>query len=104
MTSTLETIAEARGGSASANQILFKWLQAKGLIAVTTTTKEWRLKEYLKTDRLCDLTEEEVNQIEQSTDGAHYRFLVFSFSLVHYAALPDQSNIVQKLGSFIDDC
>ncbi|KAL5531777.1 hypothetical protein ACEPAF_5339 [Sanghuangporus sanghuang] len=80
----LDSIAKARGDSVTPNQILFKWLEAKGTIAVTTSTKDWRLKEYLETDNLSDLSQEEIDKIEQSTGGVHYRF--------------------EKLGSFIDEC
>ncbi|KAL5512451.1 hypothetical protein ACEPAG_3104 [Sanghuangporus baumii] len=82
--SVLDSMAKARGESVTPNQILFKWLEAKGTIAVTTSTKDWRLKEYLETDNLNDLSQEEIGKIEHSTGGMHYRF--------------------EKLGSFIDEC
>ncbi|KAL5504511.1 hypothetical protein ACEPAH_7172 [Sanghuangporus vaninii] len=72
--SVLESIAEARGGAVTSNQLLFKWIESKNIIAVTTSTKEWRLKEYLDVDNIVDLTQDEINAIEQSTEGVHYPF------------------------------
>ncbi|OCB90957.1 Aldo/keto reductase [Sanghuangporus baumii] len=64
----------ARGGTVTSNQLLFKWIESKNIIAVTKSTKEWRLKEYLDVENIVDLTQDEINAIEQSTDGVHYRF------------------------------
>ncbi|KAL5512515.1 hypothetical protein ACEPAG_3168 [Sanghuangporus baumii] len=72
--SVLESIAEARGGTVTLNQLLFKWIESKNIIAVTTSTKEWHLKEYLDVENIADLTQDEINAIEQSTEGVHYRF------------------------------
>ncbi|KAL5531841.1 hypothetical protein ACEPAF_5404 [Sanghuangporus sanghuang] len=65
---------EARGGTVTSNQLLFKWIESKNIIAVTTSTKEWRLKEYLDVENIVGLTQDEINAIEQSTDGVHYQF------------------------------
>ncbi|KAL5483054.1 hypothetical protein ACEPAI_8283 [Sanghuangporus weigelae] len=72
--SVLESIAEAHSRTVTLNQLLFKWIESKNIIAVTTSTKEWRLKEYLDVENISDLTQDEINAIEQSTEGLHYRF------------------------------
>ncbi|KAL5512450.1 hypothetical protein ACEPAG_3103 [Sanghuangporus baumii] len=72
--SVLESIAKGRGEAATPNQLLFKWIESKNMIAVTTSTKEWRLKEYLDAESIPDLSENEINAIDQSAEGTHYRF------------------------------
>ncbi|PAV17568.1 Aldo keto reductase [Pyrrhoderma noxium] len=76
--STLTTIGSTRG-SATPNQILLKWLQSQGVIAVTTSSKESRLKEYLDAENLAELSEEELDTIRKSIGGVHFRaFASFS--------------------------
>ncbi|KAL5482974.1 hypothetical protein ACEPAI_9569 [Sanghuangporus weigelae] len=70
---TLDKLAQARGPTVSQNQILFKWLEAQQVIAVTTSNKESRLKENLSTESLPDLTVEDMKAIEDAVGGAHYR-------------------------------
>lgn len=72
----LEDIAKARGTSVTPNQLLFKWLESKNIIAVTTSSKEWRMKEYIETEKVMDLTQGEIDAIERATGGTHYRFFV----------------------------
>lgn len=74
--SKLSALASARGTSVTQNQILLKWLEAKGVIAVTTSSKESRLKEYLEAERLPPLSEEELTEIEKAVGGAHFRAFV----------------------------
>ncbi|EJD08332.1 Aldo/keto reductase [Fomitiporia mediterranea MF3/22] len=73
--SILDEIARKRGDTVTQNQILFKWLEAKEIIAVTTSTKESRLMEYLETEQVKDLTPEEVEVIDNSA-GIYHRFAV----------------------------
>ncbi|KAL5524864.1 hypothetical protein ACEPAF_10010 [Sanghuangporus sanghuang] len=70
---TLDKLAQARGPTVSQNQILFKWLEAQQVIAVTTSNKESRLKENLSTEKLPDMAEEDMKAIEDAVGGAHYR-------------------------------
>ena len=73
--STLTTIGSTRG-SATPNQILLKWLQSQGVIAVTTSSKESRLKEYIDAENLAELSEEELDTIRKSIGGVHFRAFV----------------------------
>ncbi|VDC04226.1 unnamed protein product [Peniophora sp. CBMAI 1063] len=57
-------IAERIGGSAA--QVLFKWALAKRVVIITTSEREERLKEYLATFKLPDLTDEEIAEIEKA--------------------------------------
>ena len=77
---TLDNLAQARGPSVSQNQILFKWLEAQQAIAVTTSSKESRLKENLATENLQDLTVEDMKAIEDAVGGTHYRAFAVSFA------------------------
>lgn len=58
------------------SQALLKWLKAQGIIAITTSTKEERIKEYLATDSLPDLSAEEVKEITNVTGGIQHRTFV----------------------------
>ncbi|KZV97036.1 Aldo/keto reductase [Exidia glandulosa HHB12029] len=61
------------GGSATQGQILIKWLHAKGIVALTTTSKESRMKEIRATETLPDLTADEVKAIDKAGSGQHHR-------------------------------
>ncbi|TFY80230.1 hypothetical protein EWM64_g3783 [Hericium alpestre] len=60
----LKSISKRIGGTPA--QVIFKWLLAKGIVVVTQSTKEHRVKEYLATVDLPDLTEEEIAAIEEA--------------------------------------
>jgi len=47
-------------------QVIFAWLKSKGVVIVTTTTKQERLKEYLDVAGLPDLTDAEIESIEEA--------------------------------------
>lgn len=72
----LDKIAKERNIPATQNQLLFKWLEAKKIVAVTTSNKGWRMKEYLDTENIKDLTQVEIRKIEEAVGGVHYRFYV----------------------------
>jgi len=69
--------AEEAGYAVSQNQVLLKWLQQLGVIAVTTSTKESRLKEYVATEALPALTETEAWELQAAIEGVHYRSFMF---------------------------
>lgn len=54
-------------------QIVMRWLEAKGGVAVTTTTKEERLQEYLSAYDGEGLTGEEVGEIDEAGAKLHFR-------------------------------
>jgi len=80
--SVLDEVAAARskdGKKVTQDQILFKWLQAKNILAVTTSSNATRLDGYLATEKLPNLTEEEITAIDSSVGNANFRaFPMFS--------------------------
>ncbi|PCH37781.1 oxidoreductase [Wolfiporia cocos MD-104 SS10] len=54
------------GKQVSPGQVLHLWLRARGIVAVTTSTKEERIKEYISTAELPDLTEDEMKAIDEA--------------------------------------
>ncbi|KZT37972.1 Aldo/keto reductase [Sistotremastrum suecicum HHB10207 ss-3] len=54
-------------------QVLLKWLEAKDLIILTTTSKWERLQEYLAAASLPPLTSEEVQAIDDAGSQVHFR-------------------------------
>ena len=72
----LDELAKARGTQVTQNQILLKFLQKKGILAVTTSNKESRVKEYLEAESLPDLTDEEEQAILDASGTYHLRAAV----------------------------
>lgn len=66
----LERIAKKHGVSES--QVLLKWHQKNGVLAVTTTTNEDRIADYIKAPSL-QLTDEEVQEISSVGRTHHFR-------------------------------
>ncbi|KAJ6470063.1 oxidoreductase [Mycena vitilis] len=56
-------------------QVLFKWLLQKGAIVVTTSSKEARIREYLETPSIPDLTAEESQAIDDAGAKLHKRIV-----------------------------
>ncbi|KAJ7588558.1 NADP-dependent oxidoreductase domain-containing protein [Mycena floridula] len=75
----VEAIIKRVGRSATASQILAKWVLAKGAVVVTTSNKEERIKEYIATEQVPDLTPHEVTAIDEagSQDPTEPRVLAF---------------------------
>lgn len=72
----LTKLASARGPEVTHNQVLMKWILNKGVFVVTTSTKESRIKEYVATDDVKDLTDKEMEELKQAVGGAHFRSFV----------------------------
>lgn len=72
----LTRLASARGPGVTHNQVLMKWILKKGVFVVTTSTKESRIKEYVGTDDIEDLTDEEMGELKRAVGGAHFRSFV----------------------------
>jgi len=57
--------ASARAGSpVSTTQVLLKLAQQQGAVVITTSGKEWRMKEQLAAGGIADLTGEEVAELK----------------------------------------
>ncbi|KAF9242140.1 NADP-dependent oxidoreductase domain-containing protein [Melanogaster broomeanus] len=63
-------LQSTRGSPVSDSQVLIKWLKQNDVLVVTTSSKAERLRNYIDTENVPDLTEEEMNLIE--TTGATF--------------------------------
>ncbi|KAJ7666231.1 oxidoreductase [Mycena polygramma] len=70
-----ERLGKTFGKPVTLGQVLFKWLLQKGAIVVTTSSKEARIKEYLETPSIPDLTAEEVQAIDDAGAKLHKRIV-----------------------------
>ncbi|PCH37783.1 Aldo/keto reductase [Wolfiporia cocos MD-104 SS10] len=61
-----ERLSKDTGKQVSLGQILHLWLRARGIVAITTSTKEERIKEYVATAELPDLTGDELRAIDEA--------------------------------------
>lgn len=72
---TLIRIASAlttrSGSSTEPTQVLLKWVRQLGAVVVTTSGKDWRMKQQLTV--VPDLTEEEMEDIEREGAKQHCR-------------------------------
>ena len=80
LTQVLDELAGKRGPM-SRNQILLKWLEAQDIIAITTSSKEFRLKENLETELFQNLSADDMKMIEQAVGDAYFRAFVRSSSV-----------------------
>ncbi|KLO09864.1 Aldo/keto reductase [Schizopora paradoxa] len=72
----LEKLAAARsdaGKKVTHDQILFKWLQAKNILAVTTSSNAARLDGYVASENLSELSEEEQKLIESAVGTVTFK-------------------------------
>ncbi|OJA07904.1 hypothetical protein AZE42_02750 [Rhizopogon vesiculosus] len=63
-----------RGSPVSDGQVLNKWLQQNGVLVVTTSSKAERIREYLDTQNVPELTADELALIETTGGQLHKRF------------------------------
>ncbi|KAJ8586099.1 Aldo/keto reductase [Rhizopogon salebrosus TDB-379] len=63
-----------RGSPVSDGQVLNKWLQQNGVLVVTTSSKAERIREYLDTQSVPELTADEIALIETTGGKLHKRF------------------------------
>ncbi|KAN0079917.1 NADP-dependent oxidoreductase domain containing protein [Tylopilus felleus] len=66
-------LEKTRGSPVSDRQVLIKWLQQKGMLVVTTSSKAERIREYLDTENVPELTPEELQLIETTGTKIHRR-------------------------------
>jgi diketogulonate reductase-like aldo/keto reductase len=67
----LSKIAQ-RLGTDEAN-VLLKWTVQNGVVAITTSSNEGRIKKMAGVDKLDDLTKEELEEIDRAGRGVHFR-------------------------------
>ncbi|KAL0570812.1 hypothetical protein V5O48_011148 [Marasmius crinis-equi] len=68
-----ERLSKEAGKTVTPGHVLTKWQIQKGVIVVTTSSKESRIKETLDIPTLPDLTSDEITQIEQEGSKLHKR-------------------------------
>ncbi|EJT96802.1 Aldo/keto reductase [Dacryopinax primogenitus] len=71
VTPVLSELANKLGGTET--QVLMKWLEQKGIIAVTTTRTAARLQEYLDVYKLPNLSEADIKAIDDAGAKLHSR-------------------------------
>ncbi|KAJ7685369.1 oxidoreductase [Mycena polygramma] len=74
----VERLGKVLGKPVTAGQVLSKWILQKGAIVVTTSSKEARIKEYLETPNVPDLTAEEIQAIEDAGAKLHKRIFMLN--------------------------
>ncbi|KAG8685917.1 hypothetical protein FRC09_014464, partial [Ceratobasidium sp. 395] len=62
----LEKVAKRLGPKVTPGQVIFNWIRAKGVVIVTTTSREERIQEYLSIFDLPALTEDEIAAIDEA--------------------------------------
>ncbi|KAI6045730.1 NADP-dependent oxidoreductase domain-containing protein [Pisolithus marmoratus] len=67
-------LEHTRGSMVSEGQVLQRYLQQKGILVVTTSTKVERIREYLDTENIPELTPDEIEDIEAAGAKLHKRF------------------------------
>ncbi|KAJ7172291.1 NADP-dependent oxidoreductase domain-containing protein [Mycena filopes] len=72
----VERLTEVLGKPVTPAQVLSKWVSHKGAIVVTTSSKEARIKEYLETSQVPDLTAEEIQAIDDAGAKLHKRIFM----------------------------
>ncbi|KIM48887.1 hypothetical protein M413DRAFT_438061 [Hebeloma cylindrosporum] len=68
-----ERLEKTRGKAVTTGQVLSKWLLQKDIVVVTTTSKVERMKEFLDTETVPDLTPEETQAIDEGGAKLHKR-------------------------------
>jgi len=74
--SIVERLEKVLGKPVTPGQVLSKWILQKGAIVVTTSSKEARIREYLETAKVPDLTAEEIQAIEEAGAKLHKRIFM----------------------------
>jgi len=72
-------LSKETGTTVTEGQVLQLWLKAKGIVAITTSSKASRVKEYLAAEALPGLTPEEINAIETESSKVHHRVFATFF-------------------------
>ncbi|THH06461.1 hypothetical protein EW146_g9602, partial [Bondarzewia mesenterica] len=73
LVSIAERLSKTTGKTVQEGHVLMLWQRYNGIVFVTTTSKEARLKEYLDAAALPDLTREEVAAIDKAGSELHKR-------------------------------
>ncbi|PCH37991.1 Aldo/keto reductase [Wolfiporia cocos MD-104 SS10] len=73
LSSIAARVSETAGQTVNQGQVLQLWLRAQNIPAISTSSKESRIKEYLATETLPGLTADEVQAINEAGSKTHHR-------------------------------
>lgn len=85
----IERIAKDIGDGVDASGVLLLWVMAKGGVCITSSSDEGRIKRMADLEKVRDLTQEEVKQIDEAGGKIHFRQWV---SLSVIVAKPSERN------------
>ncbi|GAA5873309.1 hypothetical protein JCM16303_001088 [Sporobolomyces ruberrimus] len=68
-----ESVSERAGRKVASSQVLLRLAAQKGFVVVTTSNKEWRMKEQLEAGGLPELTEEEIESLVRAAKPSPQR-------------------------------
>jgi len=69
-------LEQTHGAPVTEGQLLSKWILQKGDVVITTSTKMSRVKEFLDTVNVPDLTEDEIRTIDEAGSKLHKRIFM----------------------------
>ncbi|KAM0792246.1 hypothetical protein ACM66B_004940 [Microbotryomycetes sp. NB124-2] len=70
-----KAVGERAGSSVEASQVMLKLAQQRGAVIVTTSGKDWRMKQQLQAGGIPDLTEEEIERLQKAVPGHRRQFM-----------------------------
>lgn len=70
--------------------VLILWVMAKGAVCITSSGDAGRIQKMANTEKLRDLTKEEVTRIDEAGRKVHFRHWV-SKTAVHLIAFADEA-------------
>ncbi|KAI0647040.1 Aldo/keto reductase [Trametes meyenii] len=73
LSSIRERLEKDSGKKVTEGQVLGLWLRALGVVEITTSSKAERVREYVATQSLPELTQEEVQAINEAGSKVHHR-------------------------------
>lgn len=74
-----QRISKDSGQKLDSTTVLLLWTLQKGVVAVTTSKNEQRIKGLADVEHLPDLTAEEMEEIEKIGRSHHYRYYIVSY-------------------------
>ncbi|KAA1469441.1 Aldo/keto reductase [Dentipellis sp. KUC8613] len=78
LTAAAERLSKASGKTITEGHVLLLWQRQRGIVAVTTTTKEARLHEYISIADAPELTPEELQAIDEAGSKEYHRHFALS--------------------------
>ncbi|KAK4053754.1 hypothetical protein OIV83_001410 [Microbotryomycetes sp. JL201] len=70
-----KAVSERAGSTIESSQVMLKLAQQRGAVLVTTSGKDWRMKQQLLAGGIPDLTSEEMAQLQRAVPGHRRQFM-----------------------------